>query len=185
MIETIHNAIPAAILRAASAAWPDETWLGWHRYDNSTSRKFGSLPHSPMPRACIAAIEALAAQCAGRIGDSFIDYDLHAAGLHMIPPGGFLAQHVDAERHPLRPWKRTHSIVLFVNHQWAEDDGGMLRIEGHEIIPRHNTAVVFETPGVRHEVTEVRSNVARKTIALFAWQESTDTGATAATFGTR
>jgi Rps23 Pro-64 3,4-dihydroxylase Tpa1-like proline 4-hydroxylase len=109
------------------------------------------------------------------IGESFIDYDLHAAGMHMIPPGGFLASHLDAEYHPIRPWKRTHSIVMSVNSLWLKDWGGSFRADDREIFPECGQIVIFETRGLWHEVTPVLSGTHyRKTLALFAWREATD-----------
>jgi hypothetical protein len=179
-VTTIPEAIHPAILRACEAAWPDPTWNGWHRYKGTTADKYGSLHHSLIPRACMVALDALAAVVANHIGDSFIDYDLHAAGLHMMPPGGFLGRHLDAERHPIRPWRRTHSIVMPVNSAWGELCGGELVIESNldsepdqvfEVLP--GRVVIFETPNIWHKVNRVGTDISklhRKSLALFAWQ---------------
>lgn len=179
MVMVIPNAIPLSLCLAAEAAWPSPDWQYWHRYNGPTANKFGSMDRSRIPPACLAALDALALAVIPHIGDSFIDYDLHAAGMHMLPPGGFLSRHLDAECHPLRSWKRTHSIVMPVNSQWnAERFGGELRIEPDTIIsPVIGQAVVFETSGAWHEVLPVAScestccNSYRKTLALFAWRE--------------
>ena len=180
------NAISPALLRACEAAWPEPSWNGWHRYKGATADKYGSLHHSLIPRACMAALDALAELASTRIGNSFIDYDLHAAGLHMMPPGGFLGRHLDAECHPIRPWRRTHSIVLFVNHQWGELCGGQLILEpDHRIDVNPNTAVVFETADRWHSVNRVGTDISglhRKTLALFAWELSDCAGAIQANF---
>jgi SM-20-related protein len=123
----------------------------------------------------MVALDALAAVVANHIGESFIDHDCHAAGLHMMPPGGFLARHLDAESHPIREWRRTHSIVMGVNSQWNPEHGGQLVIEcpdgNSEIFPEPGQAIIFETAGQWHEVRPVASNANqyRKTLALFAW----------------
>jgi Rps23 Pro-64 3,4-dihydroxylase Tpa1-like proline 4-hydroxylase len=90
----------------------------------------------------------------------------------MIPPGGFLGRHLDAEFHPLRNWKRTHSVVLFVD-EWNPDWGGQLNLEGHsKVTPSRNCAVVFETQSMWHEVLPTSKDAAyRRTIALFAWSQ--------------
>jgi Rps23 Pro-64 3,4-dihydroxylase Tpa1-like proline 4-hydroxylase len=91
-----------------------------------------------------------------------------------MPPGGFLGRHLDAECHPIRPWKRTHSIVLGVNSAWGELCGGELVIEPDTIIGvEPGRAVIFETAGTWHQVNRVNTDVSRlyrKTLALFAWQ---------------
>lgn len=183
MVHLTHSTISPALLRAADAAWPSPEWNGWHRYKGSTGDKFGSLHHSVIPRACTVALETLAEHASAFIGDSFIDYDLHAAGLHMMPPGGFLARHVDAERHPLKQWRRTHSIVLFVN-RLNPGDGGRLHIEGQTTLrPEPNVCCIFETPGQWHEVYKTSASAPyRKTLAMFAWSLDDGEGATSSTF---
>lgn len=192
-IEIIQNAIPQSLCLAAEAAWPSPDWPYWHRYNGATANKFGSMDRSRIPPACLAALDALALAVASHIGDSFIDYDLHAAGMHMMPPGGFLARHLDAECHPIRPWRRTHSIVLSVNSRWGELCGGQLVLESN-LDSEPNTvinvepcqAVIFETAGRWHEVKRVNTDVSklhRKTLALFAWKIEHDCeGRTSANF---
>lgn len=178
-MKIIENTIPRSLLLAAEAAWPSPDWPYWHRYNGATANKFGSMDRSRIPPACIATLDALALAVMPHIGDSFIDYDLHAAGMHMMPPGGFLGRHLDAECHPIRPWRRTHSIVMGVNSEWCPEMGGGLAIEGQAIItPQCGRAVIFETPDTWHEVYPVSHGfqVYRKTLALFAWQVDTDCG---------
>jgi Rps23 Pro-64 3,4-dihydroxylase Tpa1-like proline 4-hydroxylase len=173
--DIITDAIPRSLCLAAEAAWPGPDWAYWHRYNGATANKFGSMDRARIPAACLAALDALALAVIPHIGDSFIDYDLHAAGCHQMPPGGFLARHLDAESHPIREWRRTHSIVMGVNSSWNPEHGGKLVIESpdgnREIAPEQGQAIIFETAGQWHEVTPVASdaNQYRKTLALFAW----------------
>jgi hypothetical protein len=180
--QILHNAIPHSLCLAAESAWPSPDWPYWHRYNGATANKFGSIDRNRIPPACLAALDALALTVAPYIGDSFIDYDLHAAGMHMMPPGGFLSRHLDAECHPIRRWRRTHSIVMALN----ETFGGNLILEGiGEFAPKPGRAIVFDTPGQWHEVTQVADNSPyRKTLALFAWQQISGDcdGAKSATF---
>lgn len=186
-VEIIPNAIPRSLCLAAEAAWPTADWPHWHRYNGATANKYGSLDRSRIPAACLAALDALALAVIPYIGDSFIDYDLHAAGMHMMPPGGFLTRHLDAERHPIRPWRRTHSIVMSVNSAWGELCGGELIIEPDAVIGvEPSRAVIFETKGTWHQVNRVNTDVTRlhrKTLALFAWTVDRDCeGTTSAQF---
>lgn len=179
-IRIIQNAIPDSLRRAAEAAWPDPTWPYWHRYNGKTGNKYGSMDRDRLPPACLAALDALALAVIPFIGESFIDYDLHAAGLHMMPPGGFLSRHLDAESHPIRRWRRTHSIVMFVNSGWGELCGGELVVGDQEISVNPGTAVVFETDDAWHHVNRVNTDVSllhRKTLALFAWDLEYDDAA--------
>ena len=176
---TIENAIPYSLCLAAEAAWPAPDWPYWHRYNGATANKFGTMDRGRIPPACLAALDALALAVIPHIGDSFIDYDLHAAGLHMMPPGGFLGRHLDAECHPIQLWKRTHSIVMSVNSKWDTSRfGGELRVEPDIVLePAIGRAVIFDTPETWHEVLPVTTcesvccNPYRKTLALFAWRQ--------------
>lgn len=177
-VNIIDNAIPRSLCLAAEAVFPDQHWPYWHRYNGKTGNKYGSMDRARIPAACLAALDALALAVAPYIGDSFIDYDLHAAGLHMMPPGGFLARHLDAESHPIRTWRRTHSIVMGVNSAWNREHGGKLVIESNldsqpdmSIFPEPGQAIIFETAGQWHEVKPVAADATqfRKTLALFAW----------------
>ena len=185
-VKIIRDIIPRSLCLAAEAAWPQTDWLYWHRYNGATANKFGSMDRSRIPPACIAALDALALAVVPHIGDSFVDYDLHASGCHMLPPGGFLGRHLDAECHPIRPWRRTHSIVMGCNSHWCAEMGGELSIEGQAIIlPQFGQAVIFETLGTWHEVLEVNHGFGayRKTLALFAWTTDSECdGDTTATF---
>ena len=182
----IQNALSAQMLNAVRAAWPDESWQYWHRYNNATSCKYGSMDRCRIPTAIQTALDRLAAVVEPHLPDDcFIDHDLHAAGMHMIPPGGFLGRHLDTEYHPIRDWKRRFSVVCNVNEAWGETDGGYLLIDGElPIKPEAGTAVIFETPGTWHEVSRVHSRTLyRKTLALFAWSICCDKpGQTSANF---
>ena len=194
-VEIIQDIIPRSLCLAAEAAWPDQFWAHWHRYKGKTADKYGSMDRARIPAACLAALDALALAVIPYIGDSFIDYDLHAAGLHMMLPGGFLARHLDAERHPIHAWRRTCSIVMSVNSNWdAKRFGGELKLEhGSDleiIAPEIGTAVIFTTTNQWHEVLPVSAcqstccNQWRKTLALFAWDHKPEhDGQTSANFG--
>jgi len=176
----LQDAIPKCLCRAADAAWPAPDWIYWHRYQGPNSDKYGSMDRSRIPPACLAALDAIALSAIPHIGDSFIDYDLHAAGMHMIPPGGFVGRHCDAVDHPTRPWIRTHSIVLCVNEHWESSWGGELllyegdsSVGGQSVMPRSGQAIVFQTPNQWHEVLGVSRDCPtyRRTLALFAWSK--------------
>lgn len=186
MVELIRNVLPTAMLNAVRASWPDTAWSGWHRYQGTTADKYGSLHHSLIPPACAEALRKIAAVVNPVLpADSFIDYELHAAGMHQIPPGGFLGRHLDAERHPLRPWRRTHSIVYFVD-SISPEHGGALYVEDPytTVQPEANAIAIFATSGAWHGVAKTKSSAPwRRTLALFAWSlSSSDNGKTSAFF---
>lgn len=181
----IPGAIPDHLLNAVDAVWPSSDWPYWHRYRGETADKFGSMDRFRIPHAIQAALDHLAIVCGGHLPSGcFIDYDLHAAGLHQIPPGGYLRRHLDAECHPIRPWKREWSIVCNVNPRWLADWGGLLLIDGQEtIVPERGTAIMFQTPGAWHEVSDTSDDAdTRRTLALFAWSVNDCGGSSQAEF---
>lgn len=101
-------------------------------------------------------------------------------GLYVhYPDGGYYKRHVDAATgttSALRAW----SYLLYLNQDWAPDDGGCLRIftDGGldtqpanalpsfvDIEPRAGTLVVFRSDSVPHEVLETSA----ERLALVGW----------------
>lgn len=179
-IQVFDNVVSPHLVRSAAAVFPDQHWPFWHRYNGVTANKFGSMDRVRIPQACQAVLDCMAIFAGNVLAHtrSFIDYDLHAAGMHMIPPGGFLARHLDAERHPLRPWRRTHSIVMFLNEEWSPAWGGELHIDEYGgIPPKFGRMVVFTTAENWHQVVPVSlKGDYRKTLALFAWESDKSAG---------
>lgn len=185
-VEIIENALPKHLLNAVVASWPEPSWQYWHRYKSDTSDKYGSMDRCRLPYAVQAALDSLAESLGPWLPDDcFWDHDCHAAGMHMIPPGGFLGRHLDAVRHPQRPWRRRFSVVCNVNSEWRNEWGGSLVIDGREsITPRPGTAILFETADCWHQVARVSHDAEfRKTLALFAWTSAeNESGHTSAKF---
>lgn len=171
----IIGSIPQSIVSAVQLAWPDQSWQGWHTYTGERGDKLVSKPSSRLPEAVYGALWAILERVSWPVSDclggSFVDLSLHAAGMHWIKPGGRLPRHLDAERHPSNPWRRTHSIVCFLD---SMQDGGQLVLQdGKEVIqPVAGNVAVFETTGNWHWVTETKQN--RRTLALFAYQPATE-----------
>ena len=171
----IHNAVVPSVLRSLSIAdWPDMNWPGWHAYQTDDSLKYASrygideLPHSA--RICLSC---MAARMGEVDSNSFPDFSLHGAGLHEIPPSGYLNMHLDSDHHPVRNWRREYSAVLFVDQRWDEDWGGGFNLRGHDTVyPAFNTMIVFSTTDHSwHEVEEVTGPISRRTVSLFSWSD--------------
>jgi len=169
------------IARAAATEFPDDSWEHWHRYDDSTALKFGTRDRLRIPPACLELLNQMnnisAGSLLGRDG-LFPDFQYHAGGMHLIPPGGFLGTHIDAQRHPQCGWKREASAVLFLNEDWG-DSGGELVLEssGKTIPVEFNKLAVFrsgvDTP---HRVEQVTGQQCRKTLAVFFWSHRVPAG---------
>lgn len=178
-VTVIENFANPALVRALSATWlpPDSPW--WLVYGNG---KRATKDPSRLPVAANLLLHKMAtvAYDDGLFPD--LEY-LHGAGLHEIPAGGSLGLHLDSERHPVLPWRREASAVLYLD----DCDGGELELcdeTGHvteRIESRSNRLVLFATPGQWHRVAECRSR--RRSLCLFFWAiDHAATGATAATF---
>lgn len=167
----IDNYCTPALVRATNATWPARDWGHWHKYDNG---KLATKSPHLIPLAAAALLQELACipvdQKLGLTCDSFPDLEyLHGAGLHEQPYGTSLGQHVDAERHPLRPWKREASVILFLN-ECEEGSLDMLNASGdvlQRVDPEPNRLVIFSTPGQHHRVNRCLSD--RRSVCLFFW----------------
>jgi SM-20-related protein len=93
-----------------------------------------------------------------------LDIELHYA---RYPPGARYARHVDQ---PQGRNQRQLSLVLYLNPDWNELDGGELKLyesdgRAHEVIPRGGRLVLFRTEGREHEVLAAR----RERLSMSGW----------------
>jgi hypothetical protein len=153
------------ILECAIATFPPIDWHGWHRYGNG---KRASVDYCRIPRNCDAALQYMASSIPPQVDGVFWDLDLHGAGLHCMPPGTSLGRHLDAEFHPMRPWRREMSAVLFLDTLTS----GALQIGEMSVLPVRNRLVVFSTDQW-HEVCQTHD--LRRTLCLFGWRLCDDT----------
>jgi len=178
MHTVIDNFATPCLVRALAASWLPLDSGHWHLYANGKrcTKDAGRLP--------LVANLLLHQMAAAYIGDGFPDLEYrHGAGLHDMQPGASLGLHLDSERHPLRPWRREASAVLYLD----DADGGSLEMchaDGsviQTIDSKANRLVLFYTPGQWHRVTQCHSQ--RRSLCLFFWSLTDQpTGATAATF---
>jgi SM-20-related protein len=92
------------------------------------------------------------------------ELELHYA---RYPPGAGYARHVDQ---PLKNAARKLSLVLYLNVDWAPDDGGALRLYETDdrvldVAPLGGRLVCFLTPGREHEVLAAR----RERLSISGW----------------
>lgn len=179
MLKVIDNFAAPGLIAALQANWPSPESGHWHSYgewSKLATKNVHTLPH--VARLLLAQMSML------DVPGAFPDLDhLHGSGLHQIDFGGQLGLHLDSERHPLLPWKREASAVLYLD----ECDGGEFEIcnehgEALESIAcKQNRLVMFSTPGQWHRVTPVRS--LRRSLCLFFWSlDMSAAGASQATF---
>lgn len=183
MRHVIDNFAPPELLRSLAATWMPRESAHWHLYENG---KRATKDPSRLPVAAKSLLDMMAmlpiSDLLG-VADSFPDLEyLHGAGLHQIEAGGSLGLHLDSERHPLLPWRREASAVLYVD----DVAGGQLELcdtNGNvveSIETRANRLVLFTTPSQWHRVAECRT--IRRSLCLFFWSLGSGGTATSATF---
>lgn len=166
----IDQFAPQGLVRALAETWLPPDSGHWHIYENG-KRATKSPDH--LPRAATALLDIMAGlDVESLVGcdNSFPDLEyLHGAGLHQIDAGGSLGLHLDSERHPLLPWRREASVVLYLD----DCDGGEIELcdatgAAVETIPtKANRLVMFSTPGQWHRVSTAKS--LRRSLCLFFW----------------
>lgn len=169
---------------AANACWPAGDWPGWVSYrgtgrgDKSASDLLTALP---VPLAVLLARLA-GADVGGLLGmrGAVPDLSLTGGGLHVIPPGGSLPAHLDADVHPRLGLARAWSACLYVHPEWQGGWGGELALHGERPLitpPVPGRLVAFDAT-IRHEVLQVRCPPGRerRSIALFGYHPKPGAG---------
>ena len=175
----IDGYAPRPMILAAAATWPDDRWQWWHRYNTAHQSKLATMGEAPFPPASRMLLERMATLDVSEIeADAFPDLTFHGAGMHTLPAGGFLKDHVDAEIHPLTGWSRVLNAILFI-----EGDGSLRLGSGGEVVvdPIPGRLGLFPTEGLKHGVGE--STVTRKTLAVYWWAVRGGDGNRTAEFG--
>ena len=170
----IDDFAPLPVIRAVAKTWPGDLWQWWHKYDDATALKFATMGRAPFPPAAQLLLDRMATlDVTGLHPDAFPDLSFHAGGMHMLPPGGFLGLHTDAEIHPLTGWTRLLNAVLFI-----EGDGilhlGRSGEDQVEINPVPGRLVVFSTHQAWHGVSS--TSVIRKSLAVYWWADRQEQG---------
>ena len=114
-------------------------------------------------------VEALRRALNQRLYLGLFDFEAH---LTVYPAGAFYRKHLDRFQAVAY---RTVSVLLYLNRDWKEDDGGALRIyldeagseEGPtvDVLPRAGTLAVFLSGRFHHEVLPAR----RERMSVTGW----------------
>lgn len=141
----LDNFIAPEVVAAINAEWPTDAWL---REDGSFNRKWSRSALTPTAQRVAASIDPAWLSEVTGIPGLFADPDLFGAGLHCIPPGGFLKMHVDFNRHP-KGWHRRVNVLVYLNEVWQDEWRGHLQLgvgsDAKRIAPLGGRCVVFET----------------------------------------
>jgi hypothetical protein len=77
---------------------------------------------------------------------------LEGGGLHCTTPGGTLSVHTDFHWHPALQLFRRLNVLIYLNRDWSEGDGGELQMwskgasePSRSVAPTFGTCVIFQT----------------------------------------
>lgn len=167
------------------AAFPDPEWRHWHRFEDSyqfSKRYCQDIEYIPeLPAAMIQeltspAVLAFLEQVTG-IEKLIPDPYLEGAGLHMSGQGGILAPHTDFHWYGRLGLYRRLNVLVYLNPDWREEDGGCLELyekgdptPRRTIVPDYGVCVVFQTDdrsvhGFSKPIS--RPDLWRRSIALY------------------
>lgn len=102
------------------------------------------------------------------------DPELHAGGVQVIEPGGWLGTHLGYDRHPkIHMLRQAVSLTVFLNPEWRDEWGGALElcdpmgVRKATIPPKPGRLVAFEAGDLSyHRVAAVTGPVPRVTAAV-------------------
>lgn len=127
---------------------------------------------------CSHISRSWSARCGYELGH---DPTQHGAGLQVTRPGGYLACHLDYDRHPKLPDKRRAlNVIVFLNPDWREEWGGALCLCNpmgevvKRIYPAPGRLVAFECNDLSyHSVERITGPVERVTAAVYLLAQAT------------
>lgn len=131
---------------------PSPEHSGWRRFGNAQEAKFEGPPAmwGPATVDMVEAMRARTPELEAAFGIPGLHMETIGGGYHLIPPGGYLAVHTDFNRSPRTQLYRRLNMLVYLNDEWTDDDGGQLELWDAErpvasIAPEFNRTVVFET----------------------------------------
>lgn len=103
---------------------------------------------------------------------------LMGGGLHELKNDGYLNIHADFNQHSLMKLDRRLNILIYLNHNWTDNNGGHLELWDKDmvkcekkILPIFNRMVIFSTTDFSYHgnpnKVKVDKNYSRKSIALY------------------
>ena len=115
-----------------------------------------------------------------KINNLINDPGLHGGGIHLHRNGGKLNPHLDYYIHPKNNCIRKLNLLIYLNKNWKEKNGGHLGfwdrenkelVLKKEILPKFNRAIIFDTStnswhGLSREV-KCKKNMSRKHLAVY------------------
>ena len=127
----------------------------------------GETPATEAQALYFTALESLRLAINQRLYLGLFRFEGHLA---LYPPGSFYRRHLDQL---VGATQRKVSVILYLNHGWAPEDGGALRLyledgavgEYRDILPHAGTLACFLSDRFHHEVLPTR----RERRSLTGW----------------
>jgi SM-20-related protein len=122
---------------------------------------------TPAQRRCLARFEALRLEFNRELQLGLFEFECHFS---RYAPGAFYRKHLDQFRGDGR---RRLSCVLYLNENWAREDGGELRLhldagetgQVADVLPVGGTLVLFLSQRIAHEVLPGK----RERLSIAGW----------------
>lgn len=147
--------LPEDIAEQALIEIPSEKSPVWREYRHKNSLKKACSNWALFGKTIVSIHKALqhpnvVQELKGmtRITPLFADSGLYGGGMHRIDLGGYLNMHVDFNWHKKMNKKRAINLLLFLNKDWLEDEGGELYLGKNKevkVLPEFNRCVIFST----------------------------------------
>lgn len=141
-------------------AFPGPDWPHWHRFEDSyQAGKMFCQDIAAIPEPLAAVIRELSqppflewlervSGVEGLIPDPYLE----GGGLHCTGQGGILAPHTDFHLYPRLDLYRQVNVLVYLNPEWSQEDGGCLELwekgasaPAKTVVPAWGRCVVFRT----------------------------------------
>lgn len=141
-------------LRAVVDEIPPVSDRRWGRYDNDKEGKLEGGPQMWGEATCNLAKWLESSNFIDMLTDitgiDGLSCEFEGGGYHLIPPGGRLAVHADFNRSPSTHRHRRLNVLIYLNEDWTDADGGLLELwddngPAVEVLPVFNRMVIFKT----------------------------------------
>lgn len=155
----IDNFLNADLLEEARQEIEAEGSILWQSMDDRYQKKMAfnrTRQMGPKTRALINSLNGqdiiLFLEKLTGIEGLVTDPGLAGGGVHMLRPGGFLGVHADFNLHRGLRLDRRLNLLVYLNHDWQEEYGGLLELWDKKmtrpvkkIVPLFNRCVIFST----------------------------------------
>lgn len=157
--------------------WPRD----WTKEAGKNNKKWHTRDVPNCVADVIAGVDLTMLEQVTGITGLFTDPELFGAGLHCIPPGGFLNMHCDFNYHP-KGWRRRVNMLIYLNERWEDSWNGHLQLglngDAIKIAPIGGRAVIFETNDTtwhgHPEPLACPDDVQRRSLALYFYTADSD-----------